>query len=326
MTGQLRWWSAVTVFAVALIAPAFAAAAAAERRVPAYPPAGRIRVVIDADAANEVDDQYAIALALLSPERLRIEGFVAAHYGDKGGPDGIEKSAAEIHAVLEKAGMAGRFPVKRGSHPFRYSGVPEPSEGVDFIVERAMDPAETEPLWVVALGPATDLAAAYLKEPRIKDRVVAFWHGRTQWPHKCWNFNAYNDLKAVRVLFRSDLPFVLFDTGTDLVLPMEETAARIRPHGALGQYLHDIRLREKAWQSPTKGLFDLGDVAALVDPSLAKAETVNAPDVNWDMLYDHKRTHGRLVRVHAIDRDGTFALLERKLKEAAGRDAARQSR
>jgi purine nucleosidase len=292
-------------------------ATAAERAVPQFPPPeGKIRVVICADAANEVDDQYAIALALLSLDRLDIEGFVAAHYGDKGGPGGIDKSYTEIITLMEKAGLAGRIPVKRGSHPLRYSRVVEPSEGVDFIIERAMDPSKTEPLWVIALGPATNLASAYLKEPRISQRIVAFWHGRTQWPTKCWNFNAYNDLRAVRVLFESRMPLVLFDTGTHLTLPMEETEQRILPHGPLGKFLYDIRLREKAWQSPTKGLFDLGDIAAVVEPSLATFEVVNVPSVNWDMLYDHKRTHGRMVRIHAIDRDGTMNLLERKLKAA----------
>jgi len=290
----------------------------AERAVPPFPPPeGRLRIIIDTDAACEVDDQYALALALLSPERFEIEGIVAAHFGDAGGPEGLDRSVAEIHAVLAKAGLSGRYPVKRGSHPFRYSSVPEPSEGVDFIIERALDPAKTEPLWVVSLGACTNLAAAWLKEPRIKDRVIAFWHGRTRWPEKCWNFNAYNDLKAVRILFQSKLPLILFDTGTDLVCTMDEARERVQPHGDLGRYLYDIRLRSPAWQSPKKGLFDLGDVAALVDPALCKFEIVNVPSVNWDMLYDHRNTHGQMVRIYAIDRDGTFDLLYQRLKAAA---------
>jgi purine nucleosidase len=290
---------------------------AEERVVPPWPPAAKtLRVIIDTDAATEVDDQHALALALVSLDRFKIEGIVAAHFGDKGGPQAIERSYQEVLTVLEKAGLKGQIPVKRGSDPFTYSQVPPPSEGVDFIIERAMadDP---DPLWVISLGPCTDIAAAWLKEPRIKDRVIAFWHGRTQWPTKAWNFNAYNDLKAVRILFASDLPLVLFDTGTDLTCPMQESERRIRPHGALGAYLHEIRFRSPAWQAPNKGLFDLGDIAALVDPSLVAFEIVNAPSVQWDMLYDHKNTHGRMVRIFSIDRDRTFDLLERRLATAA---------
>ena len=287
------------------------------RVLPEFPPQGKIRVVIDTDAANEIDDQHAITLALLSPERFQIEGFVAANFGDTGGEHGVDRSFAEIKQVLEKAHMAGKYPVKHGSDPLRYSNKPENSEGVDFIIERAMDPSQSSPLWVIGLGAATDIASAYLKEPRIKDRVVVLWHGRTQWPEKCWNFNVYNDVRAARVLFASDLPFILFDTGAELTLPMAEDQARIRPLGELGQYLYDIRFRNPAWQSPTKGIFDLGDIAALVQPPLVKFEMVAVPSVNWDLAYDHQHTHGRMVRIYSIDREGTLELLESRLRRAA---------
>lgn len=44
------------------------------------PPPGRVRVVIDTDAANEIDDPFAIAWALLSPERLDVIAIYAAPY------------------------------------------------------------------------------------------------------------------------------------------------------------------------------------------------------------------------------------------------------
>lgn len=288
------------------------------RRVPEIPPPGeRIRLILDADAANEVDDQYAIALALLSPERFEIEGFVASHFGDRGGPEGIDASAREIECVLAKAGVLGKFPVKRGSHPLQYGSVAGDAEGVDFIIERAMESHADKPLWVVATGPTTDIASAYLRVPEIADRTVVLWHGRTQfWPQKCWDFNAYNDLRAVRVLFSSDLCFGLFDTGTYLRCPMSESEERIRPYGELGRYLHEIRFRHPVYQSPMKGFFDLGDVAGLVDPSLICWEVVDAPSVNWDMMYEWKEPLGKMLRIYQIDRDRTFQLLHRKLAES----------
>ena len=44
------------------------------------PQPGPVRVVIDTDAANEVDDQFAITWGLLSPDRLDIEAIVAAPF------------------------------------------------------------------------------------------------------------------------------------------------------------------------------------------------------------------------------------------------------
>ena len=80
----------------------------------------RIRVVFDTDAKNEIDDIWAIALAILSPERFHIEGFVVANFDNNRpevGPDSIEASAREIETILAKAGLAGQYPIKRGSPP-----------------------------------------------------------------------------------------------------------------------------------------------------------------------------------------------------------------
>ena len=65
-----------------------------ERILPSIPAKGeKIRVIIDTDAKNEIDDQWAVTLALLSSDRFQIEGFIAANFDNSnGGPNGIEKS------------------------------------------------------------------------------------------------------------------------------------------------------------------------------------------------------------------------------------------
>jgi len=287
-----------------------------ERRVPSIPPADqKLRVIIDSDCKNEVDDQWAISLAILSPERFEIEGFVAANFdNDWGGPGGIESSAQEIETVLAKAGMAGRWPVLRGSHPMRYQYEPSESEGVDFIIERAMAASPEDPLWVIGLGAATNMASALLKEPRIVDRVVAFWHLRTRWPEKCYNFNVFGDVRATRLLFHSPLSFVLFDTGTYLTCSMEESEERVYPHGDLGKYLHEYRKTRPNFASPTKGFFDLGDFSALIDPTLACWEETDCPEVGWDLHYAFRGRMGRILRCYHVDRDRTFAMLYERLQ------------
>ena len=304
------------LIALALVAASPLLLHAAEKRRPAapWPPAETqpIRVIIDADAANEIDDQFALALALGNRDRLNIEGIVAAHFGDAGGPDGIDKSLAEVERVLNLAGLKGQIPVKRGADPLTYVGRPPTSEGVEFIIERAKAGTPEDPLWLILLGPATDGVAALLHDPTIADRLIIFWHGRSEWPDQCLNFNAKNDAKAARLCFSLPSRFVLFDTGTHLTMPIEETAQRIAPLGPLGSYLHEIR-SQKRWSSPTKGIFDLGDIAALVDPSCVKYERVEAPTVTDGMRYDFKKPQGEIVRIHTVDRDRSFQLLEEAL-------------
>lgn len=54
----------------------------ARRRSMLAPPStdGRVRIVIDTDAANEIDDQFALAWAFLSQDRFDIEGVYAVPY------------------------------------------------------------------------------------------------------------------------------------------------------------------------------------------------------------------------------------------------------
>src|SRR6476661_8702650 len=44
------------------------------------PPSGQLRLLIDTDAANEIDDQFGLAWALRSPKKLRIEALTAEPY------------------------------------------------------------------------------------------------------------------------------------------------------------------------------------------------------------------------------------------------------
>ena len=61
------------------------------------PSENRIRMIVDTDAANEADDQFAIMHHLLTPT-FDIRGIIAAHFERKPGNDGasMEKSYEEI--------------------------------------------------------------------------------------------------------------------------------------------------------------------------------------------------------------------------------------
>ena len=46
-------------------------------------PKGKLTCVIDSDTYNEVDDQFAISYALLSPERLDVKAVYAAPFSSE---------------------------------------------------------------------------------------------------------------------------------------------------------------------------------------------------------------------------------------------------
>jgi inosine-uridine nucleoside N-ribohydrolase len=184
---------------------------------------------------------------------------------------------------------------------------------VDWIIEKARTATPENPLWLILLGPATDGAAALMKAPDITDKVIVFWHGRSDWPEKCANFNATNDPLATQLLFELPCRFVLFDTGANLTMPMDESERRVGSVGVLGKFLHDIRKRSAYASRADKGMFDLGDIAALIDEKACAWEGVNAPSVRFDYCYDFKQTNGPLLRIKSIDRNASFALLDQAL-------------
>ena len=291
------------------------------RLVPELPPAGeRMRLLIDTDAANEIDDLYAIALAITSPERFEIEGFVATHFAASAtgaaGPESTEKSYQVIVELLQNAGLDGRYRLTRGAHPMQYVAWPSVGEGVDFIIERAHAGSPERPLWVVALGAATNVASAIAKDPSIAPKVRMVFHARSPetWPERSVQYNVKGDVTAARTLLASPAPLVWFDTGTNLCRSFEGTASTVALTGKLGQYLHEYRRRNPYFMRPDKGFFDLADIVWMLQPELCREEVVPTPTMDHFLFFNHTQTHGQMRRVYEIANDPTWELLCAKLR------------
>lgn len=178
---------------------------------PLPPAEGPVRVVIDTDAANEIDDQFALAWALLAPDRLAIEAIHAAPYGHghyfaelaaavtaRGdgpatmfeelavglGPDhvaemsatttpaaGMQASLAEIKRIVAAANLATPPPVRRGSEDF-LTDAETPVPSP--AAEHLVELAHSGdgPLYVAIMGAPTNVAAALLLDPSIAARIV----------------------------------------------------------------------------------------------------------------------------------------------------------
>lgn len=76
------------------------------------PPTAPVRLIIDTDAHNEIDDQYAMAWTLLSSDRLRLEGVLAEPYshGHHRAPllQAYEALKADANAALPEALLSYR--------------------------------------------------------------------------------------------------------------------------------------------------------------------------------------------------------------------------
>ena len=74
----------------------------------------RRRAIINTDAKNEADDQYAIVHALLSPT-IDVRGLIAAHFGRERSQRSMEDSREEIDLLLGLLGREGDVRVANGA-------------------------------------------------------------------------------------------------------------------------------------------------------------------------------------------------------------------
>jgi hypothetical protein len=77
-----------------------------------FPPERRTRVIIDTDAKNEADDQFAIVHALLTTS-FELHGIIPAHFGMRGG-DSLQASHDEVDLLLRLMKWEGRVRVEPG--------------------------------------------------------------------------------------------------------------------------------------------------------------------------------------------------------------------
>jgi len=92
----IRWCPCTALAAISLV---FSVTTMAVQPQP-----GKMRVIIDADTANEVDDLFAIARALVAPE-FQIEGLTSALWRHRGTPNSVELSQALNEKLLDLAGL-----------------------------------------------------------------------------------------------------------------------------------------------------------------------------------------------------------------------------
>ena len=286
------------------------------------PPKGRVRMVLDTDTYNEVDDQFALAYAIKSSEKIDLEAIYAApfHNHRSSGPaEGMELSFQEIHKVLEALGCAGQYPVFKGSTKFLRSAEElEESEAVKDLIDRALKSDEDDPLYVVATGAATNIANAILLEPRIIEKIVLVWLGghAFHWPDS-FEFNMRQDVFSARVLFDCGVPLIHIPcrgVTTHLLTTLPELEAYLGGKSAIGDYLIEIARGYTddhfGW---SKVIWDVAAIAWLLDGSWVPTNIIASPIVTDQVTWSFDPTRHLIRSARFVDRDKIFADLFRKL-------------
>ena len=266
----------------------------------------QVRVITDTDAKNEADDQFAIVHALLSPKFDNV-GLIAAHYGMDRNADSMERSFRELELILDKMGFDGKIAYRGAAHPLPSPSEPVDSEGARLIIREAMK-EDDRPLYVTFLGPLTDMASAYLMEPRIADRVTVIWIGGGKYPNGGPEFNLGNDIHAANVVFSSPIRVWQVPKNVYEMMPVSlaELQYRVSPCGEIGRYLFDQLIEHSLEEGPRKSAFRTGESWVLGDSPAAglilyehrfEYDWVSAPLITQDMTYVHTGLN-RPIRVY----------------------------
>jgi inosine-uridine nucleoside N-ribohydrolase len=295
-----------------------------QRLVQLEPPTERpVPMVLDTDTYNEIDDQFALAYALISPE-LDVQAVYAAPFlneRSKGPGDGMEQSYEEILRILGKLDRSPDGFAFKGSRAFIADPkTPESSPATRDLIARARTHSPDNPLYVVAVGAITNVANALLIEPEILPNIVVVWLGGNghAWP-KQYEFNYQQDLRASRTIFDSGVPLVQLPCTpvvTHFTTTVPEMEAHVGGHGAIGDYLlkifKDYREDHFAW---SKVLWDMTAVAWVINHQWLPSVVVHSPIVTNDYTYSFDDSRHLIRVIYHLNRDPIFRDFFTKLQK-----------
>jgi purine nucleosidase len=290
------------------------------------PPAGKVTAVLDTDTFNEIDDQFAVAYAVRSSDRIDLRAIYAAPYlNDRStsAGDGMRKSYDEILRILERLRTPEKNLAFRGSESFMAgAGKPVDSPAVRDLVAKALQ-QDALPLYVITVGAPTNVASAILMEPGIKDRIVVVWLGGQPFDwHTASEFNLRQDIHASRVLYDSGVALVNIPTknvSEHLRTTIPEVERFLKGKSPIADYLctEFIKFAGSSSRPPefsySKVIWDISAVAWLVEPKWVPSRLSPSPILTDDFKYQSKPGRHPVRVATDANRDQIFTDLFRKL-------------
>jgi inosine-uridine nucleoside N-ribohydrolase len=250
------------------------------------------QVILDTDARNEIDDQHYIGYGLFS--NVDVLGINSIHHGlrpDHGGHAQEQINYGEIHYIIQLSRNSGLLKHRpENQMPLVFHGAKVPleipssgkwqdtkpvkSEASEAILAAARGASPDNPVWVLPVGPCTNIANAILLAREegldLKSRIKIVWLGGGPERVNSWSFNGENDPWSVYVTGQSGVEFwIILENPTGASLAIDKrTELGLYPDNKLGKYLEAI---SNIYSTElTKSLYDLTTISMVIGKHLGK--------------------------------------------------------
>ena len=285
-------------------------------------PNRKVDVILDTDAYNEIDDQFAIGYMLKKTEKFNVRGICAAPFTNEkaeNAEEGMEKSYNEILKLLSLMEMDELSSiVYKGSRRYMPDeSTPVDSEAADFMAQLANEYSPDNPLYIVAIGAITNVSSAILKNPAMKENCVIVWLGghAPEMGFSVGEFNMWQDVAGARILFGCGIPLVQLPCN-GVVEAFATTGPELnywlKGKNALCDYL--VENTEAAANSYASGkpwsrpIWDVCAVAWLANTSwqFMREKLIHSPIPEYDGHYAFDDHRHFIKYVYRINRDNLF--------------------
>ncbi len=238
-----------------------------------------IPILLDTDIGSDIDDAFALALVLRSPE-LDLLGVTTV----SGDTQARARLAAKMLCEAGRAsvpvagGEPGKpLPIEQTRWAEGFTGPPLRQENAVELLKAEIERRPGE-ITLVAIGPLTNLAALLKRYPGVSQktrRIVlmggSIAHGYGQDPNATAEFNIASDPPAAQVVFSSGIPILMVPLDVTAMLQLD-SAGRHRLFTHLSPLTDALTLLYHLWNQETPTLFDPMAAALLIDPTLCETQ------------------------------------------------------
>lgn len=233
-------------------------------------PPGKVPIILDTDIGTDVDDAFALGLALTSPE-LDLVGVTTV------GSQAEDRAwmVCRLLTAVDRKDVPvawGRNPQPaspiEGQYQYRHHpGViynrtvkPVKESAVDFLYSRLK--AQPGQLTLVPVGPLTNIARLLAEHPDCKPWIkrIVLMGGSIRMGYEakslpCVEWNIKCDIPAAQAVFASGIPLTIAPLDATATVKLEEPLRR-RLFSACTPLTFQLQTLYQLWDKPTPTLFD----------------------------------------------------------------------